>query len=118
MHCALCDNLDTLSACNELRDIVKATNKYLQKTNSPECILLRSIGEYVTRILRCFGCVEDGGGSEIGFPQVDADGGGNKEQILAPFLQAMAQFRADVRNSMKGDKSELSKQVNQMTSSA
>jgi len=111
VHSALCDNLDTLSACNELRDIVKATNKYLQKTNSPECVLLRSIGQYVTRILRCFGCMEDGASTEIGFPQADADTGGNKEQILAPFLQAMAQFRADVRTSMKGDKSELSKQL-------
>jgi len=110
VHAALCDNIDTLSACNELRAIIGATNRYLAKAKSPDCRLLRIIGEYVTKILRCFGCIERP--TEIGFPSGDGSSAGqNVDQILAPYLKTLAIFRADIRNATKGDKSDLSKQL-------
>ena len=36
----LCDNIDTAGACNELRQIVSATNKYLAKAAVPDARLL------------------------------------------------------------------------------
>ena len=80
------------------------------KAKSPDCRLLRIIGEYVTKILRCFGCIERP--TEIGFPSGDGSSAGqNVDQILAPYLKTLAIFRADIRNATKGDKSDLSKQV-------
>ena len=72
--------------------------------------MLRIIGEYVTKILRCFGCIERP--TEIGFPSGDGQNAGqNADQLLAPYLKTLAIFRADIRNATKGDKSDLSKQV-------
>ena len=51
--------------------------------------------------------------SDIGFPS-DSGAGQvqNVDQIVTPYLQALASFRAEIRNATKGDKSDLSKKVN------
>ena len=67
------------------------------------------MGEYVTKILKCFGCIE--GDEPIGFPSANQSGSVNKDEVVAPYLQVMARFRADIRNGMKGDKSDLAKVV-------
>ena len=67
------------------------------------------MGEYVTKILKCFGCIE--GDEPIGFPSANQSGAVNKDEVVAPYLQVMARFRADIRNGMKGDKSDLAKVV-------
>ena len=67
------------------------------------------MGEYVTKILKCFGCIE--GDEPIGFPSANQSGAVNKDEVVAPYLQVMARFRADIRNGMKGDKSDLAKAV-------
>ena len=69
----------------------------------------RIMGEYVTKILKCFGCIE--GDEPIGFPSANQSGSVNKDEVVAPYLQVMARFRADIRNGMKGDKSDLAKAV-------
>merc|ERR1711953_1351918 len=106
----LCDNIDTAGACNELRQIVSATNKYLAKAAVPDARLLTILGEYVTKILKCFGCIE--GDLPLGFPSAEQDGAVNKDELVAPYLQAMAKFRADIRNAMRqSDKENLNKTV-------
>ena len=71
--------------------------------------IFRIMGEYVTKILKCFGCIE--GDEPIGFPSANQSGAVNKDEVVAPYLQVMARFRADIRNGMKGDKSDLAKAV-------
>ena len=63
----------------------------------------------MTKILKCFGCIE--GEGDIGFPAADSGLGQNVDQILAPYLQTLAQFRTDIRNATKCDKDELPKKV-------
>ena len=68
------------------------------------------MGEYVTKILKCFGCIE--GDQPIGFPSADQAAAVNKDELVAPYLQAMAKFRADIRNAMKASgKDDLNKTV-------
>ena len=63
----------------------------------------------MTKILKCFGCFK--GDEPIGFPSANQSGAVNKDEVVAPYLQVMARFRADIRNGMKGDKSDLAKAV-------
>ena len=50
-------------------------------------LYLRIIGEYVTKILKCFGCIE--GDAPIGFPAAGQSGAGNKDELVAPYLQVV-----------------------------
>lgn len=52
---ALCDNIDTRSALDALRDIVTAANIYLRERKPPNQILLYDLSIYVTKILNVFG---------------------------------------------------------------
>ena len=64
----------------------------------------------MTKILKCFGCIE--GDASIGFPSNDQSGSVNKDELVAPYLQAMAKFRADIRSAMRQtDKDNLNKTV-------
>ena len=51
---------------------------------------------YITRIFRIFGVIPET--TDIGFP-IDASGDcANKEELLMPYLTALANFREDIRN--------------------
>ena len=68
----------------------------------------------MTKILKCFGCIE--GDDSIGFPSNDQSGSVNKDELVAPYLQAMAKFRADIRNAMRQtEKDNLNKTVSSNT---
>jgi cysteinyl-tRNA synthetase len=60
--------------------------------------LLEEIAIYITDLLKIFGAIQDGGKKLIGFPAISGDSsGGNKEEILMPYLSAFADFRKCVR---------------------
>ena len=69
----------------ELRNLVTAANKYLAKVEVPDARVLKIIGEYITKILKCFGCIE--GDELLGFPKEDSTGGVDKDTLVAPYLQ-------------------------------
>ncbi|CAG5114156.1 Oidioi.mRNA.OKI2018_I69.chr2.g8224.t1.cds [Oikopleura dioica] len=112
VHAKLCDNLNTHGACMALRDIVSSTNKYLAKQENPDFKLLRNVGAYVTKILKCFGCMNSD--ERIGFPAEGQAQNQNMDQLVAPYLQCLAQFRQEIRNTTRGDNSDLSKKLMQM----
>lgn len=105
VHDKLCDNLNTAGACLALKDIVSATNKYLAKQENPDFKLLRfgnlnfikilnlprNVGTYVTKIMKCFGCLNSE--DQIGFPVEGQAQNQNMDQLVAPYLQCLAQFR-------------------------
>ena len=65
--------------------------------------------------MKCFGCIE--GDIPLGFPSAEQNGAVNKDELVAPYLQAMAKFRADIRNAMRqSDKENLNKTVSQHNS--
>ena len=103
IHKALCDNIDTRSALNVVRELVTACNIYIRdnaKTGLNK-LLLRRIGEYVTDLLHIFGAIEGPRGG-LGFP-LRCSGGGqqNTEELVMPIVKTMADFRGAVREQAR-----------------
>lgn len=112
----LLDDFDTPKAVNALTELVRDTNKYLESRGaSGSSVVLTGVARYVTSMLRTFGLVQDG--VDIGFPMggggtAGADGaaasGVSKEDILAPFLNVLTDFRKNVRiAAIAGDSSSV-----------
>lgn len=54
---ALCDNIDTRTALDAIRNLVTNCNVYLKDCKSLDVELLREVAVYVTKILRTFGVI-------------------------------------------------------------
>eukprot|EP01135_Chromosphaera_perkinsii_P001142 Nk52_evm92s158 gene=Nk52_evmTU92s158 len=95
IHLALLDNLDTAQAIKQLKEIVSEFNVYIRGGHiNPD--LLKKAAVYVTKMLRIFGCCEGNSTDTIGFGSADA--GGNKDEVVMPFLEAFSTFRDEVRD--------------------
>uniref|UniRef100_T1GS43 Cysteine--tRNA ligase, cytoplasmic n=1 Tax=Megaselia scalaris TaxID=36166 RepID=T1GS43_MEGSC len=74
VHEALCDNVDTRTALENLRDLVSTSNIYIRDNkDSLNALLLRKIAQYITDMLHIFGVISGPRGG-IGFPV-----GGNED---------------------------------------
>ncbi|ORY52006.1 cysteinyl-tRNA synthetase [Rhizoclosmatium globosum] len=99
IHAALCDNFDTSSAMNALRDMITATNTYIKKnSDNPSIDVLLKVSKYVSKMMRTFGVFKDEN-PEIGFSAVVGEGaaGGSVEEIAGPYARLLASFRDRVR---------------------
>ena len=98
VHAALCDNIDTKSALDAIREIISHSNVYIRDNQSKVNVqLLEEIAIYITDLLQVFGAIQ-GPKKIIGFPSISGgNGAGNKEEILMPYLTALADFRKVVR---------------------
>lgn len=68
VHGALCDNIDTRTALDALRDLVSHSNVYIRDhKNELNALLLRRIASYITELLHIFGAINGPRGG-IGFP--------------------------------------------------
>lgn len=107
---ALKDSFNTPVAMAKLLDLVSAANVYMREQPQPRLLLLKKIANYITQMLNIFGLIEgtlmgvtifylfyfpEG---EIGFTSGESTGQ-SKEQVLTPVLDALAQFRSDVRKA-------------------
>ncbi|GFR89322.1 cysteine--tRNA ligase, cytoplasmic-like [Elysia marginata] len=105
VHEALCDNVDTRSAMDNIRELVSAGNTYIsvarRTQRSPNRILLLNIATYITDLLKMFGAIPKS--QAIGFPQ---EGGQNEnfEDAVMPHLSAFATFRESVRQMARTQK--------------
>eukprot|EP00397_Hematodinium_sp_SG-2012_P012572 GEMP01012745.1.p1 GENE.GEMP01012745.1~~GEMP01012745.1.p1 ORF type:complete len:776 (+),score=217.25 GEMP01012745.1:85-2412(+) len=103
VHEAFCDNFDTPTALQIILELTSECNKYIsKKTDEAEvrALLLRKAATFVTKILRILGLIES---EDVGFAQE----GGNKEEFIAPVLDAFAGFRDEVRNEAMTLKSKV-----------
>ena len=80
--------------------LVGATNKYLEKkeadkSSKPVVLLVRDSAMYVTHMFKIFGLLPNG--TDIGFPVGSGGESESKEKTLEPFLDAILEFRADIR---------------------
>ncbi|KAI5071218.1 hypothetical protein GOP47_0013469 [Adiantum capillus-veneris] len=98
------DNIDTGGALLALLNLASAVNSYVDKTrdDSSRAVLVRNSAEFVTKMLVIFG-LSNARENEIGFGSDEATSSGNREAILAPYLDAIAQFRSEVRAAVKED---------------
>ncbi|XP_064472265.1 cysteine--tRNA ligase, cytoplasmic-like [Ornithodoros turicata] len=115
VHASLCDNIDTRSALECLRNLIYDCNVYMKDKKSSRsqsnAVLLRNIAEYITGILRVFGTTDDRSGDvgAIGFGSGASDNAAGEEEIAMPYLKAMADFRENVRQISRSAKSEEGK---------
>uniref|UniRef100_A0A673K1U6 Cysteine--tRNA ligase, cytoplasmic n=1 Tax=Sinocyclocheilus rhinocerous TaxID=307959 RepID=A0A673K1U6_9TELE len=99
VHEALCDNIDTRSALEEMRALVGQSNTYMAARRSaklpPNRMLLQSIALYLTDMLKTFGAIE--GSEPIGFPVGGNGQNADLESTVMPYLSVLSDFREDVR---------------------
>lgn len=102
VHAALCDNIDTKSSLDAIRELISHSNVYIRDNQANFNVqLLEEIAIYITELLQVFGAVQTSKKS-IGFPAISSgDGAGNKEEILMPYLSALADFRKVVREQAR-----------------
>lgn len=70
IHLALCDNIDTRTVLDIIRDLVGLCNVYVRDhstDNTLNVLLLKRIAAYITDILHIFGVISGSRGG-IGFP--------------------------------------------------
>ncbi|GBP43426.1 Cysteine--tRNA ligase, cytoplasmic [Eumeta japonica] len=99
VHAALCDNIDTRGAIEALRDFVSASHQYLRRAPARSSPILAAGARYVTDILHIFGTIEGPRGG-IGFP-VGESGSVCLEETVMPYLEALSNFRAGVRDAAR-----------------
>jgi len=106
VHASLLDNFKTYEVIQHLVDLVTECNKYLgqgesgDEASQPKNLLVQKVAIYVTKILRVLGVVQ--GNDVIGFGDGGSGGGASsKEDVAAPFVDALVQFRDQVRTAAR-----------------
>ncbi|MGH0176987.1 UNVERIFIED_CONTAM: hypothetical protein FKN15_074022 [Acipenser sinensis] len=106
VHRALCDNVDTRTAMEEMRALVSLGNTYIaaRKSNrqTPNRMLLQSVAAYLTEMLRVFGAID--GVEPIGFPVGGSGQNMDLEAIVMPYLSVLSDFRETVRKIARENK--------------
>ncbi|XP_003703304.2 cysteine--tRNA ligase, cytoplasmic [Megachile rotundata] len=100
VHTALCDNIDTRSVLDAIRELVTHCNIYMKQVKHQNTLLLRDIAVYITKMFTIFGvipCLHD----TIGFPVESNTETTNVEETVMPYLEILASFREKVRNHAK-----------------
>ncbi|XP_016929167.2 cysteine--tRNA ligase, cytoplasmic [Drosophila suzukii] len=105
VHAALCDNVDTRSALDAIRELVSASNVYIRDNKTRlNSLLLRNVATYITDLLHVFGAISGPRGG-IGFPVSGGSGlqaaGADLETTVLPYVQSLAEFRNLVREQAK-----------------
>jgi len=108
VHSALCDNFDTPAATGALLELVRRTQEYLRACEAASDVvrgqLLSRVGRYVSRILGVFGLTEGADGADFALTAEGSGSGAAKEEALAPVLDAVANFRKQVRERARETK--------------
>ncbi|KAM6980010.1 cysteine--tRNA ligase, cytoplasmic [Aplochiton taeniatus] len=106
IHEALCDNMDTRSAIEEMRALVSQGNTYIASRKSakllPNRMLMNSIALYLTEMLKTFGAIE--GAEPIGFPVGGNGQSSDLESTVLPYLKVLSDFREGVRKIAREQK--------------
>ncbi|XP_058806033.1 cysteine--tRNA ligase, cytoplasmic [Phymastichus coffea] len=99
IHEALCDNIDTRSVLDIIRELVSNSNIYMKDCANPNILLLRDIAVYITKILAIFGAIPTH--HAIGFPLDDESQSINIEETVMPYLEILSDFRDKVRSNAR-----------------
>ncbi|CAB1422144.1 unnamed protein product [Pleuronectes platessa] len=99
VHEALCDNMDTRTAMEEMRQLVNQSNSYIASRKSsklrPNRLLVESVAVYLTNMLKIFGTIE--GSDPVGFPVGGQGQSIDLESTVMPYLSVLSDFRERVR---------------------
>nr|CAG4643781.1 EOG090X02DZ [Lepidurus arcticus] len=99
VHASLCDNVDTRACLDAIRELVSACNIYVRKS-TPNRLLMKNVSLYITKLFRIFGTLDDD--ETIGFSATShGNSGASSEELVLPYLRALATFRDEVRLSAR-----------------
>ena len=101
VHAAFCDNIDTRTVLETLRELITNSNSYLANPQ-PGALnrqLLKNIASYITEIFSVLGMISKD--ESVGFPVSGSADGVDLETLVLPYLSAMADFRDNVRVSAR-----------------
>ncbi|CAF1127095.1 unnamed protein product [Rotaria sordida] len=111
INLALCDFIDTPSAMENIRQLMLKTIAYMNTKNvAVNCLLLRKIAAYITRLITIFGLhdsvtfVDDIGFSRSTEQQASAI---NMENIVMPHVEQFASLDDAVHTQTIADKSKI-----------
>ncbi|XP_071636583.1 cysteine--tRNA ligase, cytoplasmic-like isoform X2 [Temnothorax longispinosus] len=100
INIALCDNIDTRTVLDLIRELVANCNVYMNQRKNPNTVLLSEIAKYITKMFIIFGAISSSYDS-IGFPIDDEAVSKNVEETVMPYLEILGNFREKVRNCAK-----------------
>ncbi|XKL66922.1 hypothetical protein PGB90_010342 [Kerria lacca] len=101
VHNALCDNIDTRSALDSIREFIGFYNIYAKNSgfDAANLILVRDVASYITNLMQIFGVISKT--NSIGFPVPSKNYVNNVEEILMPHVTVLAEFRHSVRQEAR-----------------
>jgi len=106
VHAAMCDNIDTMRVLYSVRELVVATNAYIERVRVGGNVnkqLIKNVATYITRIFDIFGLINRE--ALVGFP-TGGCGGGDLESLVLPYLASLAEFRGCVRGMARAVKAQ------------
>ncbi|XP_075235376.1 cysteine--tRNA ligase, cytoplasmic isoform X2 [Lycorma delicatula] len=109
VHTALCDNIDTRTVLDVIRESVSACNLYIRASQghlNANAKLLEDIALYITKIMKIFGAIQGTVDGEIGFPVScsNLNNINNMEGIVMPYINILSEFRDNVRTQARQSK--------------
>jgi len=103
VHAAFCDNIDTRTVLESIRELITSTNGYIERVRVAGTVnrqLLRNIAVYITKIFDVLGMIK--AEETVGFPSAGNTGAGaDLETLVLPYLTSFAEFRDNVRKSAR-----------------
>ncbi|KAL3080010.1 hypothetical protein niasHT_034568 [Heterodera trifolii] len=107
VHLAMCDSIDTRAVLDKIRATISLLNTYIMVRKQEEavlnCQLLTKCANFVRELLCIFGVQPDVGKYEF-FTQDCCATSDDREAIIMPYLEILAQFREVVRSEARAQK--------------
>ena len=106
IHQFFCDNFNTPGVVTSILDLIRKTYEYHDKCEQKKTLklhLVYGVAKYISDILKCLGLVYNTEFVDY-FRLSESDGGKNAEEILTPFINAITDFRGEVKESCIADK--------------
>ena len=106
IHQFFCDNFNTPGVVTSVLELIKKTYEYHDKCEQKKSLklhLVYGVAKYISDILKCLGLVYNTEFVDY-FRLSESDGGKNAEEILTPFINAITDFRGEVKESCIADK--------------
>jgi cysteinyl-tRNA synthetase len=94
IHTHLCNNFNTVDAILELSSLVNKMNIYFKRPiTEVKTTLIKCYHEYIEKMLLVFG---------ISYTSLDGDDKVNKEEAIVPIVDALVNFRDQIKLAAKG----------------
>jgi cysteinyl-tRNA synthetase len=106
IHQFFCDNFNTPGVVTSVLELIKKTYEYHDKCEQKKSLklhLVYGVAKYISDILKCLGLVYNTEFVDY-FRLSESDGGKNAEEILTPFINAITDFRGEVKDTCIADK--------------